>query len=277
MKFLEEYADRQAQIWKIFQKHQTILDDIQDLHFHFDNLKNSIEKEFAFLKEATLKNVGNFQSSLNLQETYSASLCSHVNNIYNKLVELQWQLQHHDPHMYTGDTIQIETPDFDPDIDDISSTTIDQETNNPVTQGSATPTPKSAEKVIECTTPAPSHQDTDTQEVDWPDAIPVEIPSQSDQQNEQRITIQLTRCNPEPVKIPQLEENSEEEQYQDLETYLTHHNTFEASQRIHRDYRSRLLALDDEKYYEEVDRAFHTYGILAAQDYRSANQALGPC
>ena len=57
LKFLEEYVDRQAQIWKIFQKHQTILDDIQDLYFHFDDFKNGIEKEFAFLKEATLKNV----------------------------------------------------------------------------------------------------------------------------------------------------------------------------------------------------------------------------
>ena len=52
LKFLEEYVDRQAQIWKIFQKHQTIPDDIQDLHFHFDDFKNGIEKEFAFLKEA---------------------------------------------------------------------------------------------------------------------------------------------------------------------------------------------------------------------------------
>ena len=86
--------DRQAQIWKIFQKHQTIPDDIQDLHFHIDDFKNSIEKELAFLKEGTRKNVENFQSSLNLQQTYSASLCSHVNNIYNKLAELQRQLLH---------------------------------------------------------------------------------------------------------------------------------------------------------------------------------------
>ena len=184
--------DCQAQIWKIFQKHQTIPDNIQDLHFYFDNFKNGIEKEFAFLKEATLKNVGNFQSSLNLQQTYSTSLFSHVNNIYNKLAELQWQIQHRDLHMNSGDTIQIEAPDFNPDIDDISPATIDQESNNPVTQGLATPTPKSAEKVIEHITRAPSHQDTDTQEVDWPDAIPVEIPSQSDQQNDQRITIQPT-------------------------------------------------------------------------------------
>ena len=81
LKFLEEYVDRQAQIWKIFQKHQTIPDDIQDLHFHFDNFKNGIEKEFAFVK-ATSKNIENFQSSINLPSTYSTSLCSHVNNIY---------------------------------------------------------------------------------------------------------------------------------------------------------------------------------------------------
>ena len=99
LKFLEEYADRQAQIWKIFQSHQTIPEDIQDLHLDFDDFKNGIEKELAFLKEATLKNIGNFQSSLNLQQTYFASLCSHVNNIYNKLPELQRQIQHCDPHM----------------------------------------------------------------------------------------------------------------------------------------------------------------------------------
>ena len=33
LKFLEDYMDRQGQIWKIFQKHQTIPDNIQDLHF----------------------------------------------------------------------------------------------------------------------------------------------------------------------------------------------------------------------------------------------------
>ena len=69
----------------------------------------------------------------------------------------------------------------------------------------------------------------------------------------------------------------EEEKYQDLETYLTLHNTFEVSQCIHRDYRSRLLTLDNEKYYEEVDRAVHTYGTLTTQDYRLANQVHGPC
>ena len=192
LKFLEEYADCQAQIWKIFQKHQTIPEDFQDLHVHFDDFKNSIEKDFAFLKETTSRNVENFQTSLNLQQTYSASLCSRVNNIYNKLVEIQRQIQHCDPHMNSGDMIQIEAPDFDPDIDDISPITADQELNNRLTQGTTSLTPKSTELEMECITPAPSNHHMALQETDWPDAIPVEIPSQIDHTNDQRIDTQQT-------------------------------------------------------------------------------------
>ena len=85
---------------------------------HIDDFKSGIEKEFAFLKEATRKNVKNFQSSLNLQQTYSAALCFHINNIYNKLAEIQQQLANPNQHMNTCDVIQIEVPDFDPDIDE---------------------------------------------------------------------------------------------------------------------------------------------------------------
>ena len=60
LKFLKDYTDRQVHIWKIFQRHQMIPDDIQDLHFHIDDFKSNLEKEFAFLKEATQKNVENF-------------------------------------------------------------------------------------------------------------------------------------------------------------------------------------------------------------------------
>ena len=44
LKFLEEYADRQALIWKIFSKHKNIPDDISNLHLHIDNFKINIQK-----------------------------------------------------------------------------------------------------------------------------------------------------------------------------------------------------------------------------------------
>ena len=118
LKFLEEYADRQVLIWKIFRKHKNIPDDIYDLHLHINDFKTNIEKEFNFLKEVTCKNVENFQTLLNLQQTYSVALCSHINNIYHKISEIQWQLPHSTQHMNTGDVIQINMMDFDPDIDE---------------------------------------------------------------------------------------------------------------------------------------------------------------
>ena len=117
LKFLEEYTDRQVLIWQIFRKHENIPVDISDLHLHIDDFKGNIQKEFNFLKEATRRNVENFQTLLNLQQTYSVALCSHVNNIYHKILEIQQQLPHPTQHMNTGDVIQIDALDFDPDID----------------------------------------------------------------------------------------------------------------------------------------------------------------
>ena len=270
LKFLGEYADRQALIWQIFRKHENIPDDIHDLHLHIDDFKTNIEKEFNFLKEATCKNVENFQTSLNLQQTYSVALCSHVNNIYHKISEIQQQLSHSAQHMNTGDVIQIEVPDFDPDIDEGLPTQEHQEA-----QGSASITQQSSKKSDENKAPALSYQDVE--EVDWLDTIPVKIPPQLDQDIEQNITVLPTRCETNLIEIPQLEsdlEEEEEEQFEDLQTYLTHHNTYQESQNIHKEYRKRLLDLDDDRYYQEIDWVYETYG--PTRDYIPVNQAPGP-
>ena len=178
--------------------------------------------------------------------------------------------------MNSGDTIQIEAPDFDPDIDDISSPTMDEISNKVLTQGAASPTPKTTKPEIECSTPAMSIQKTASQDTDWPDAIPVKIPSLIDQPEDQGIHRHQTQPHSNRAEIPNLEENSEEEQYADLDSNLAHHNTYEASQYIHRQYRSHLHVLDDEQYYAEIDKLYDSYDTLAAQDYRLANQAPGP-
>ena len=269
VKFLEEYTDRQALIWQIFRKHENIPDDIHNFHLHIDVFKTTIEKEFKFLKEATCKNVKNFQTLLNLQQTYSVALCSHVNNIYHKILEIQQQLPHSAQHMNTGDVIQTEALDFNPDIDEGLSTQEHQEA-----QGSAAIIQQSIDKSDERKAPALSQRDIE--EVDWPDTIPVEIPPQPDQDNEQNIPVLPTRCETNLIDIPQLENDLEEneEQFEDLQTYLTHHNTFQESQNIHKEYRKRLLDLDNDRYYQEIDQAYKTYG--PTQDYIPVNQAPGP-
>ena len=269
LKFLEQYVDRQVLIWKIFQRHKNIPDDIQDLYLHIDNFKTNIKKEFNFLKEATCKNVENFQSSLNLQQMYSTALCSHVNNIYNKLSEIQQQLPHSTQHMNIGDIIQIEAPDFDPDINKMLPIQEHQEA-----QGSASITQQFFEKSAKSKAPALSHHDV--QDIDWPDVIPVKIPPQPGLDIKQSIPVLPARHETDQIEIPQLESNlEEEEEFEDLQTYLTHHNTYEESQNIHKEYRKMLLDLNDDRYYQEIYHAYETYG--PTQDYIPVNQAPGPC
>ena len=77
----------------------------------------------------------------------------------------------------------------------------------------------------------------------------MEIPPQPDQNIEQSIPTLPIRHEIDQAEIPQLEEDPEEEQPQDLQTYLTHHNTYKESQHICRDYRAMLLELDNDRYY----------------------------
>ena len=190
------------------------------------------------------------------------------------MVEIQQQLPHSNQHMNTGDVIQIEVLDFDPDIDEVLPIPADQNVDYQETQGSVNSTQQFPKKTAKSRTPASSHQDT--QDVDWPDVIPVEVPPQPDQNSEQNITTLPTRYGIDQAEIPQLETDPKEEQSHDLQMYLTHHNTYEESQGIHREYRARLLELDDDRYYQEIDRVHQTYGPLPTQDYIPTNQAPSP-
>ena len=110
--------------------------------------------------------------------------------------------------MNLGDTVQIEAPDFDPDINGISSPSTDEIPDKLLTQGTASPAPKTTGSEIECSTLATSTQQTTLQDTDWPDTIPVKIPSLIDQPEDQGIDRHQTQCNSNRAKIPNLEENS---------------------------------------------------------------------
>ena len=105
--------------------------------------------------------------------------------------------------------------------------------NKLLIQGTSSPTPAITKTENKCPTPATSIQQSTSQDTDWPDAIPVQIPSLIDQSEDQGLDQHQARRNSETVKIPDLEENLEEEQFANLDSYLVHHNTYEASQHIH--------------------------------------------
>ena len=147
--------------------------------------------------------------------------------------------------MNTGNVIQIYAPDFDPDIDGGLPTKEHEET-----QGSDSfiqhPSGESDERK------ALALPQRVAEEVDWPDAIPVKIPPLPDQDNEHNVPVLPTRHETNLSEIPQLESDIDEEeegQFEDLQTYLTHHNTYLESQNIHKEYRKRLLDLNNERYY----------------------------
>ena len=133
----------------------------------------------------THKNVENFQTSINLQQTYSVALGSHINNIYHKISEIQQQLPHSTQHMNTGDIIQINVPEFDPDIDGRPPTKEHGEI-----QGSDSPIQYLLRQPKKNKAPALTQQVAE--EVDWPNAVPVEIPPQPTQDNDHSITASPT-------------------------------------------------------------------------------------
>ena len=108
---MESYRDRQAKLWKVLTKYNKLPD-------HFHDLQTTLQTEFAFLKKATLKNIDQFQEAINLQQTYTTSLCSHVKTIYAKLAQLERQIQTHClyPHSQR-DSVQINAREYDSDID----------------------------------------------------------------------------------------------------------------------------------------------------------------
>ena len=93
--------------------------------------------------------------------------------------------------MYTnqGDTVQIEAPNFDPDIDRDTSPSTDKKPNEVTIQGTLPPILEVTEPEDDNSlTPRTITQQLTSQETDWLDTIPVQIPrvssltAQSEQQ-----------------------------------------------------------------------------------------------
>ena len=66
-----------------------------------------------------MQNIENFQEAITLQQTYTSTLCSHINSIYAKLAQTdrQAQTQCLYPHPQL-DVVQINAPECDSDIDE---------------------------------------------------------------------------------------------------------------------------------------------------------------
>ena len=107
LKYLESYGQRQSQLFTVLEKYHQVPDGLEDL-----------KSQFSFLKEATSRNVENLQQVITVQQTYTTNLCGHINVILSRITKLENDIQKLMEKFTTKqDMVQIDTPDFDPNID----------------------------------------------------------------------------------------------------------------------------------------------------------------
>ena len=240
-----QFADRQTLLvntahslnfLKVLRKYN-LPDEVEDLHSHFDSFKSIIKTDFKHFKEATSCNKQNIQTSLGIQQTYSSTVCTHINNIYNKVSKPQKHTQHHCMYPHQTDTVQINTPEYNLDIDGDSQPNTDKKHTTVSVQGTLN-TSQESSILEDDNSIAPDNITTskNQQETDGPDAPTIQIPGISSTTLDQPSEVTYDRHQIQPsavdLKIPELEEDSDLDQFADLDTFITHHNTHQESEWI---------------------------------------------
>ena len=115
------------------------------------------------------------------------------------------------------------------------------------------------------------------QETNWPDAPAIQIPGISSTTSDQPPEVTYNRCQIQPsavdLEIPELEEDSDQDQFVDLDTFITHHNTHQESEQIQQEYFTTLQNLSDNEYYTEIDRAeFQYHTLVSPYDWPTCHQ-----
>ena len=139
------------------------------------------------------------------------------------------------PHQ--TDTVQINAPEYDPDIDGDIQPNTDKKHATVSVQGTLNTSQESF--ILEDDNSfAPDNITTsqNQQETNWPDPPAIQIPGISSTTLDQSPEVMYNRCQVQPstvdLEIPELEEDSDQDQFTDLDTFITHHNTHQESKRI---------------------------------------------
>ena len=185
-------------------------------------------------------------------------------------------------YSHQGDTVQIEAPEYDPDIDGDNQSNIDEKHKTASVQGTLELIPEPSEpEDVNGIAPENNTVQQYQQETNWPDTPTIQIPGVScttDQPPEvtyKRHQVQPSEVDPE---ISVLEDDSDPDQFADFDAYMTHHNTHHTSERIRKEYSATLCNLSDNEYYAKIDRAeFTNYTPALQYDWPACHQeALRP-
>ena len=107
LKYLEDFGQRQSQLFKVLEKYHLLPDN-------FENLQS----QFRFLKKATLKNIEHLQQAINVQQNCAATICTYINNILPCITKLGQTVLELQKQITTDhDRVQLNPLDYDLDID----------------------------------------------------------------------------------------------------------------------------------------------------------------
>ena len=139
------------------------------------------------------------------------------------------------PHQ--TDTVQINAPEYGPNIDGDNQPNTDKKHATVSVQGTLD-TSQESSILEDDNNIAPDNSTTsqNQQETDWPDAPTIQILGISSTTSDQPPEVMYNRCQIQPstvdLEIPELEDNSDQDQFADLDTFITHHNTHQERERI---------------------------------------------
>ena len=139
------------------------------------------------------------------------------------------------PHQ--TDTVQINAPGYDPDIDGDNQPNTDKKHATVSVQGTLN-TSQESSILDDDNSIAPDNITTsqNQKETNWPDAPAVQIPdissTTSDQPPEVMYNRRQVQSSKVDLKIPKSEEDSDQDQCTDLDTFITRHNTHQESEWI---------------------------------------------
>ena len=192
-----------------------------------------------------MKNIQNIQEAVQSQQAYTTVLSGHINTLYTKLAHLDRQIQIH--HIYPhsqSDAIQLNAPDYNPDIEREPDSVTDVQPSNAesVKEDTFTGTSKSEDHTTICpTTNRSEHQ---------PSEVLSDIQGNEHNNAGQQWTEHPSDCHPQLEDIPELEtdeENWEDGQFDNAEL-LYNHNSTEESDRICHEYSAYFEKVKDQQY-----------------------------
>ena len=139
------------------------------------------------------------------------------------------------PHQ--TDTVQIDALEYEPDIDRDNQPNTDKKHATVSIQGTLKMIPESS--ILEddnSIAPENNAALQNQQETNWPDAPTIQIPGVSSTTSDQPPEVMYNRHQVQPstvdIKIPELEDDSDQDQFTDLGTFITHHNIHQESKQI---------------------------------------------